>query len=175
MRILRILSEPSMNINSFVALTHLIEILIWCLSPQMLTSVRCSRVFVLMEIAGTPLAVSSVAATAASLWPQKRGTAQVWETGRIKHFVHFITGSKQLVSVPFKFSVSQTSMSVASPRTCAVMAPVSIHRAALSVNVSRATRAASWWWRTAWVSPKQIQTPLQSFKRYAHVKSKSSF
>jgi len=49
-------------------------------------------------------------------------------------------------------SVFQTSTSATSPRTCAVTVIVSTRPAALSVNVSRATRAASWWWRTAWVS-----------------------
>lgn len=58
----------------------------------------------------------------------------------------------------FNVFVFQTSTSVASPRTCVVTAPVSTHPAALSVNVSRATRAASWWWRTAWVSWKEVHT-----------------
>lgn len=49
-------------------------------------------------------------------------------------------------------------MSAASPRTCVVTVPVSTHLVALSVNVSRATRVASWWWRIAWVCWKQIHT-----------------
>lgn len=55
-------------------------------------------------------------------------------------------------------------MSAASPRTCVATAPVSTHQAALSVNVLRATRAASWWWRTAWVHRKQIHTHKTQFQ-----------
>lgn len=56
------------------------------------------------------------------------------------------------------FPVFQTLMSAAFPPTCVVRVLVSTHRAALSVNALRAMRAASWWWRTAWVSWKHTHT-----------------
>lgn len=52
--------------------------------------------------------------------------------------------------------VSQTSMSAASLLTCAVTVHVSTHPAASSANALRATKVASWWWRTAWVCMKYI-------------------
>lgn len=55
-------------------------------------------------------------------------------------------------------------MSAASPRTCVATVLVSTHQAALSVNALRATRAASWWWRTAWVCCQHIHTHTSIFQ-----------
>lgn len=68
------------------------------------------------------------------------------------------------VSLTLFPSFRQILTSAPSHLTCADTASASTRRAASSASVSRATRAALWWWRTAWVrhqSPWHFPRPLK--------------
>lgn len=137
----------------------------------MWTNVRCSTVCVLTELAETPLAVSSVAATTASLLLLRRGTALVRKSKSINISIDiYLAQIEHLLS--FLLFLHQTSTSAVSPPTCVVRELVSTPPAASSASALRATRAASWWWRTVWVSGQQIHPHWKPhFKtiRWVHV------
>lgn len=64
----------------------------------------------------------------------------------------------------------QTSTSAASLLTFADRASASTHRETLNASALKVMRVASWWWKTAWVSPVRDQaTPAHANNMYSGV------